>query len=105
MPAGSGSAGAPARLKRILKRTPAYAWLRDRRAHRSLAQWTPQDRRMQAFYSSFLAPGDLCFDVGANIGNRVKIFLAIGARVVAVEPQRECARVLESAFAGRPGFT
>jgi FkbM family methyltransferase len=59
---------------------------------------------MQAFYSRFLAPGDLCFDVGANIGNRVKIFLAIGARVVAVEPQRECARVLETAFAGRPGF-
>jgi len=104
MPAESGSVVAAARLKRILKRTPAYAWLRDWRAQRSLAQWTPQDRRMQAFYARFLAPGDLCFDIGANIGNRVKIFLALGARVVAVEPQRECARVLESAFARRSGF-
>ena len=98
------SAGARENAKRILKRTPAYAWLRDWRARKSLAQWTPHDGRMQEFYARFLAPGDLCFDVGANIGNRVKIFLKLGARVVAVEPQRECARVLESVFAGRPGF-
>jgi FkbM family methyltransferase len=94
-----------ARLKSILKQTPAYGWLKASRARRRLAEWTPHDRRMLEFYSSLVSPGDLCFDVGANIGNRVKIFLELGARVVAVEPQRECARVLETAFGRHPRFT
>ena len=49
---------------------------------------------MKSFYSRFLKAGDLCFDIGANIGNRVKIFKKIGARVVAVEPQKTCAAAL-----------
>lgn len=105
MLAGSTAEGAKARVKRALKQTRAYGWLRDRRLRRSLARWTSHDQRMLEFYSSFIAPGDLCFDVGANVGNRVKIFLALGARVVAVEPQRECARVLEAAFGPDPRFT
>jgi FkbM family methyltransferase len=39
------------------------------------------------FYSRFVKSDDLCFDVGANYGNRVEAFLRLGARVVAVEPQ------------------
>jgi FkbM family methyltransferase len=42
------------------------------------------------FYGQFLKAGDLCFDVGANKGNRSVIFLELGAKVVAVEPQKEC---------------
>jgi hypothetical protein len=42
---------------------------------------------MTSFYQQFLQPGDLCFDVGANMGNRVEAFLKIGANVVVVEPQ------------------
>jgi FkbM family methyltransferase len=94
-----------ARLKSVLKKTPAYSWLKERRARKSLARWTPHDQRMLEFYSGFIAPGELCFDVGANIGNRVKIFLELGARVVAVEPQPECARVLDAAFGHHPRFT
>ena len=42
------------------------------------------------FYEQFIHPGDLCFDVGANIGNRTVIFLELGAKVIAIEPQKEC---------------
>lgn len=53
---------------------------------------------MNSFYSSILEKGDLCFDVGANIGNRVEIFLKIGAKVVAVEPQNYCYKFLKKKF-------
>ena len=38
------------------------------------------------------------FDVGANVGNRVESFIALGATVVAVEPLTECADVLQRRF-------
>ncbi len=47
------------------------------------------------FYSAFIKPNDLCLDIGANMGSRVKTFLSLGARVVAVEPQKSCARYLK----------
>ncbi len=43
--------------------------------------------RMRRFYRPFIQPGDVCFDIGAHVGNRIRVFLALGARVVAVEPQ------------------
>jgi FkbM family methyltransferase len=43
--------------------------------------------KMLDFYSLFIKEGDLCFDVGANIGNRTEIFLKLGAKVVCIEPQ------------------
>ena len=42
-------------------------------------------RRRLGFYRQFVPAGGLCFDVGANRGDRVELFLAIPARVVAVE--------------------
>ncbi len=51
-----------------------------------------------SFYQQFITKGDMCFDIGANIGNRTKVFLALGAKVVAVEPQKECVRFLEIRF-------
>lgn len=39
------------------------------------------------FYRQFVKAGDLCFDVGANYGNRIEAFLRLGARVIGIEPQ------------------
>lgn len=50
------------------------------------------------FYRQFVSPGDLVFDVGANVGNRVEALLGCGAKVVAVEPQPSCAAILEKKF-------
>lgn len=53
------------------------------------------------FYTAFLNKNDLVFDVGANIGNRVKVFLQIGCKVVAVEPQKDCISILKQEFGSR----
>ncbi len=39
------------------------------------------------FFSKFIKPNDLCFDIGANVGIHTRIFFELGAIVVAVEPQ------------------
>ena len=36
------------------------------------------------FYRQFVTEGDLCFDVGANVGRRTRTFLKLKAKVVAV---------------------
>lgn len=54
--------------------------------------------RRRKFYASILEPGDLCFDVGANVGNRTAAFLQAGARVVAIEPQPACVNQLKKRF-------
>jgi len=59
-------------------------------------------RKRAKFYSQLVNKGDLCFDIGANIGNRVEVFIELGAIVVAVEPQKSCFRVLRKKFGGNP---
>jgi FkbM family methyltransferase len=49
---------------------------------------------MDQLYGKFIRPGDLVFDVGAHVGDRVASFRRLGARVVAVEPQHAMAGVL-----------
>jgi FkbM family methyltransferase len=56
------------------------------------------DRRHRAglerLYRRFVREGDLVFDIGAHVGDRVGVFRRIGARVVAVEPQPAMVAVL-----------
>lgn len=56
---------------------------------------------MDGLYRGFIQPGDLVFDVGAHVGDRVASFRRLGARVVAVEPQRAMARVLRFLYGYR----
>ena len=46
-----------------------------------------QKTAMDTLYRRFIRPGDLAFDIGAHVGDRVASFRRLGARVVAVEPQ------------------
>lgn len=55
-------------------------------------------RQMMKFYAQFIRRGDLCFDIGANIGKNTEVFLKLGAKVVCVEPQETCLRQLWSRF-------
>lgn len=61
--------------------------------------------RMQSFYSEFIKPGDLCFDVGAHVGNRLRVWDALGAKMVAIEPQPQLLRVLKRWYGGNPAIT
>jgi len=47
-----------------------------------------------SLYHSLIPPGSLCFDVGANIGERSEALLEAGCEVVAFEPQEACVREL-----------
>lgn len=58
-----------------------------------------RQRRLRALYAEFVGPGDLVFDIGAHVGNRVRAFASLGCRVVAVEPQPDFAGVLRTLFA------
>jgi len=57
-----------------------------------------ESEKKKLFYRSFIKENDLCFDVGANLGNRVEPLLNIGAKVIAVEPQEYCNKYLQYKF-------
>jgi FkbM family methyltransferase len=106
------SPDAPSLLRRIarearlaFRRGPAGRLIERRRHLNAARSWTEADESMRSFYSQFVGAGSLVFDVGANVGNRTKVFLRLGARVVAVEPQPECARLLAEAFRGDSRLT
>src|SRR5438105_4477975 len=76
-------------VKRVARRGQYFIKVRQERQAK---------QKMIAFYRQFIEPGDLCFDVGANIGNRTDIFLALGARVVCIEPQPSCVAILAKKY-------
>lgn len=89
-------------------RTTAKRWLNRAGLYHPLRSlWNRvarvESRQCQAkrnFYSQFLGRGDLCFDIGANRGDRVDVFVALGARVVAVDPQPQCVAILREKYGG-----
>jgi FkbM family methyltransferase len=50
---------------------------------------------MDRLYARFVKPGDLVFDAGAHVGDRVAAFRRLKARVVAIEPQPALVRTLK----------
>jgi len=71
-----------------------YLNLKDRRLAKARAQEA-------VFYRTLLhgfRRGDLIFDIGANIGDKVDTFLRIGARVVAVDPDENIQTILRQKY-------
>lgn len=57
--------------------------------------------RQVEFYRNLLdgfRAGDLVFDVGANVGEKTDVFVRLGARVVAVEPDEHNQEILRGKF-------
>jgi FkbM family methyltransferase len=94
-------------MLRILTRLGVADALRDLRSLAVGLRREERDRRRQTleFFSDFMGPGDLVFDVGANVGDRTAVFRELDARVVAVEPQPECVRRLRRRFRNDPAVT
>ena len=82
-------------LKNILKRTPWGQQYSRHRMRKQFWEWTLRDETAKSFYQQFIKPGDIVIDVGANRGNRTKLFLKLGATTVLVEPQISCAQYLK----------
>jgi FkbM family methyltransferase len=59
-------------------------------------------RAMDRLYAQFIAPGDLVFDIGAHVGDRIAAFRRLGARVIAVEPQPALQRILRLLYGRDP---
>jgi len=59
-------------------------------------------KKYREFYSQLISEGDLCFDVGANVGRRVDALLKLGAKVVAIEPLPQSMRILEKKYSANP---
>jgi len=60
-----------------------------------IVYWRPgRQRSLRRLYAPFVARGDLVFDIGAHLGDRSAAFAALGARVIALEPQPRVARWL-----------
>jgi FkbM family methyltransferase len=87
-------------LKELLKKTWVYTVADTWRARRTAAQWTEDDAQRYAFYSQFVEKSDVVFDIGANLGNRTRVFRRLARAVVAVEPQDECMANLRKQFGG-----
>lgn len=85
----------PASLSKRLGRW--RSWLALLGVVRSLiVYWRPgRQQALRSLYRPFLPHNGLVFDVGAHVGDRSRAFAALGARVVAFEPQPHVFRVLQ----------
>lgn len=61
-----------------------------------------RDDAMDLLYARFLSEGSLAFDIGSHVGDRIASFRRCGARVVALEPQPDCAAAIQDLFGGDP---
>jgi FkbM family methyltransferase len=51
-------------------------------------------------YDKIVKSGSLCFDIGANIGDKTNYMLSLGAKVIAFEPLSECYGRLQVRYLG-----
>src|SRR5438874_1426567 len=84
-------------VKDYLKTTRLYPYYFARN-NKLPATLSSEERRYALLYAAFVRDGSLVFDIGANIGVRVKVFRHLNCRVIAVEPQRNCVAALRRTF-------
>ncbi|MCA0400426.1 MAG: FkbM family methyltransferase [Proteobacteria bacterium] len=65
----------------------------------------PRDDAMDALYGRILKSGALAFDIGSHVGDRIGSFRRLGVRVVALEPQPDCAGAIRAVYAEDAGVT
>jgi FkbM family methyltransferase len=101
--------GPKAGIRRYLLRGAYGDRFRDTAAYAAyLAVFYPshaaERRRVRHFYDRLLEQSGrtLVFDIGANRGERTRVFRTLAERVVSVEPDPFCQRVLDNRFGGNP---
>jgi FkbM family methyltransferase len=92
------------KLKPAMYRTGLYAPARH--VYRRINPAVRRERALsRVFYRGLIEPGDLCFDIGANVGQTTEALADCGARVISVEPNPLCIPVLEWQFGRNPRVT
>jgi FkbM family methyltransferase len=59
-----------------------------------------RDAAMDTLHARFLTAGDLAFDIGSHVGDRIGSFRRLDARVVALEPQPLCVSAIRALYGG-----
>ncbi len=59
---------------------------------------------MTQVYAPLIRPGDLCFDLGAHLGDRVRAWSHLNAHVVALEPNPASMKWLRRLYGNRPNI-
>ncbi|HZV69759.1 MAG TPA: FkbM family methyltransferase [Saprospiraceae bacterium] len=87
-------------MKKLIKQLLGEYWIYRLKEIKSKLLHAPEQiiTEEHSIYQDFINPGDLCFDVGANIGNKIDILLKAGAKIVAIEPQDSCYRILKHKY-------
>jgi FkbM family methyltransferase len=62
-------------------------------------------RALTQIYDPFIRKNDLCFDIGAHLGDRTRAWISLGARIIAVEPHPGCMRRLRRWYGNNPRVT
>ena len=62
-------------------------------------------RSLTRIYTPFIRQNDLCFDIGAHLGDRTRAWSSLGARVIAVEPNPGCMHWLRRWYGRDPTIT
>jgi FkbM family methyltransferase len=90
---------------KLISYTPFHKYYKEYNTRKWEAAHAKEEQKLFpariAFYKQFIKPGDLVFDVGANVGNRVEAFLNCDAKVIAVEPQPSCVEILKNKFGNK----
>lgn len=58
-------------------------------------------RVLKQVYAPFIRQGDLCFDLGAHLGDRVRAWSQLGAQIIALEPNPAAMRWLRRLYGKR----
>jgi FkbM family methyltransferase len=94
------------KIQKMLRRAGLYHRLRISRVHELYSRithkhWILARAKQLDFYRRLLTelrPGDLIFDIGANEGFKTDLFLRLGARVIAVDPDDTNQAILREKF-------
>lgn len=92
-------------LKKLLEIFKLYPLAVFFKKHLFYPEAVIQEKKALGFYSQFIKKGDLCFDIGANIGQKTKTFLKLGARVIAVEPQGFSCQQIQKLYGSNKNLT
>lgn len=63
------------------------------------------DQALAQIYAPFIYPGDLCFDIGAHLGDRIRAWSKLRARIIALEPHPGLMNWLHRWYGSRSNIT
>jgi FkbM family methyltransferase len=87
-----------------LRKTPLYPVAKSLYRNILNRDYIQERNDLISLLSQFVSPGDLVFDVGANMGDYVDVLLRIGAKVCAVEPNSFCVDEIKSLYGNNPNL-